>query len=258
MMDYTNTDFDYFELYFSNIAKMSDDNFKSWLKHSKRILEKIETVIFRIPPVYNIHYSETNFNLALNYAYRSTRMAAQIGAKLIVIGSGDARAIPSFISANTGYNNLIRFFSKLSLEAYFYGINIAIEPLAKCYCPTINTIRESIELLKVLRQYSSISNTYMIIDNHHMHMNKEDLSDIGLAHDYLCHIHLRNPNLQTYPDFKDGYDYLPILKQILQVNYNGRISLEAKPNYEKITQAENAITFIKSLFNRLEMSKTPI
>lgn len=175
------------------------------------------------------------------YVERALRRAARLGGKVVVFGSGGARAVPEHYSRALAWGQLVRFLGICADHAGPQGVTIAIEPLNRRECNIVNTYLEGVQLAKDVGR----SEVRVLADMYHFMMNAEPLEDIAKEPDWLAHVHLadtgrRYPGSGSYP--------LERLFAILKDNgYQGMASIECSWGEDFTGETEKALRFLRGL-----------
>ena len=156
------------------------------------------------------------------YLDKALGRAAQLGVKVIVLGSPKSKNVPEGYPMDKAWSQLVELLRHIDPLVRTKGITIVIEPLSKLESNIINTAAEGLQLVKAVDR----ENIKLLIDYYHLVMEKEDPEIILDAGSYIKHIHFANPTGRVYPiEAEDGYvRFMNLLKRI---GYEGRISIEA-------------------------------
>ena len=176
------------------------------------------------------------------YVERAIQRAAALGAKVIVFGSGGARAVPEDFSRALAWSQLVRFLSICADQAVDKGLIIAIEPLNRRESNIINTYREGVALAKDVARGKEVR---VLADIYHFMMDAESLEDIAKEPSWLAHVHLadtgrRWPGSGSYPLER----LFAILKDI---DYSGAASIECRWGNDFRDETRRALSFLRSL-----------
>lgn len=87
----------------------------------------------------------------------------------------------------------------------------------------------------------------LLADIYHMLMENESLEEIEKARGILCHVHIAHPEGRQYPHAQDGMDYTRIKNVLTQTGYDLGISIEGRCTGDFVSEAENSLSFLKSL-----------
>ncbi len=175
------------------------------------------------------------------YVQRAVQRAAALGAKVIVFGSGGARAIPEDFSRALAWGQLVRFLSICADQAAGKALTIAIEPLNCRETNIINTYLEGVALAKDVAR----DEVRVLADIYHFMMDAEPLDDIAEEPTWLAHVHLadtgrRWPGSGSYP--------LERLFAILKdVDFKGAASVECRWGDDFRDETARALVFLRKL-----------
>jgi sugar phosphate isomerase/epimerase len=146
----------------------------------------------------------------------------KIGAKMVVIGSGGARAIPDGFSVQEARRQMVRFLQQVADAAEKNDITVVIEPLNRKESNSILTVAEGVELAReVDRPYIKV-----LADFYHMDEEQEPLAHLTRYKDWIKHIHVADtarlaPGTGQYP-------YAEFADRLRQNGYDGMVSIECR------------------------------
>ena len=167
----------------------------------------------------------------------------QIGAKIVVFGSGAARAIPDGFSTQEARRQTIRFLHHVADAAERNGITVVIEPLNRKETNTIFTVDEGVELARAVNRPT----IQVLADFYHMDEEQEPLRHLSEYAAWIKHIHVadterRAPGTGHYP-------YGEFAEYLSQTRYDGMVSIECRwLNFE--AEAGPALAFLRKTFTR--------
>ena len=111
-----------------------------------------------------------------------------------------------------------------------YDIDIAIEPLRRKECNILNLVSEALAVSSII----DTPRVGVLGDSFHMNSCHEPWSCLTNTGDRLIHFHISHtlPDFsgRIYPKVDDGEDYEIIIHTLLNMNYQGDISVEASTN----------------------------
>lgn len=158
---------------------------------------------------------------AIKYSETAIRRAAEIGIKVLVLGSSGSRSIPEGFSREEAEKQFLALLKGIAPTAEKYGVVVAIEPLQHSETNFINTVSEG---AAIARQAGS-PNICVIADFFHMARVEEAPESIIENADKLVHCHIAEKEERTPPGVK-GDDFTPYYKALKEIHYTGRISIE--------------------------------
>lgn len=172
------------------------------------------------------------------YIKKSIDFAKILGCGNLVFGSPKNRII--------GENQMdlaFSFFSELGDYAFKNGTVLALEPNPAIYGTNfLNTTNEALDFVKELNNKSLKVNVDLGTIIH----NDEDISIIANEIQFINHIHISEPYLESISERTVHNDLYRLLKEH---NYSNFVSIEMK-NTEDLSIVENAIYYIKDVFQR--------
>ncbi len=160
---------------------------------------------------------------ALAYATVALQRAGRAGVKIIVLGSGAARALPDGYAWQRGEAQFIDFLKQLGPVAKKNGVVIAIEPLYREECNFINMVSEGVAIAKKVNN----SNIRVLADFYHMMCMGEGPGVIGKESKYIVHCHVAEKRNRAVPGTCEE-DLSPYYNALLAAKYKGCISLECR------------------------------
>ena len=175
------------------------------------------------------------------YVERAVRRAGMLGCRVIVFGSGGARAVPEDYSRPLAWGQMVRFLDECADQAAIHGLTIAIEPLNRRETNILNTYLESVQMAKDVGR----KEVRVLADSYHFMMDGEPLDDILEAPEWLEHVHLadtgrRFPGSGAYPTER----LFTILKEI---DYRGMASIECRWGGDLADESARALAFLREL-----------
>ena len=217
--------YDYIELNFSSLAKMSEEEFVALREELARRNFRAEAFngFFKSDMV--LYGEGADLAAIAAYCEIAFSRAAQIGGEVAVLGSGGARAIPEGMSKEEAEEQFCRVLSVCGDVAQKYGMRIAIEPLRASECNFINLVSEGAAICRRVNHPA----VKLLVDFFHFWCGEEPLSHIADAADVLIHAHLARPNLDRCMPREEDRETVALWAQALRdIGDTGRLSLEGK------------------------------
>ena len=223
-----NAGFDYLELPFGATNALSDAEFHSLVSQVEKADIPVESMNSAFPGSLKLVGEDIDEDAVEKFIKQGLMRANELGARIVGVGSGPSRSIPTSFPFDKGYDQLVTLFKRMSDEAEKYGIIVVIEPLRKAESNVINTFKEGVELAKRVDR----SNVKVLADFYHMAVEKESPDVLVEYSSYLQHAHFANPAIGTerersFPLSINECDYLPFFECLKKAGYSGRLSLEA-------------------------------
>lgn len=166
---------------------------------------------------------EADLERAGRYAETAIRRAAEVGMKILVLGSSRSRSIPEGFPREEAEAQFLSLLKGMAPVAEECGVIVAIEPLQTSETNFINRVSEGAEMARKAES----PNICVIADLFHMARVGEGPEGILGAADKLVHCHIAEVRDRTAPGV-DGDDFTPYLKALKDIRYTGGISFEGK------------------------------
>lgn len=195
-----------------------------------------------VPPQLPLVGPRCDLDALRAYLQRAFSRMAQLGAAVVVLGSGGARRIPEGMPRQTALAELADSITLIADEADRAGLQIALEHLNRNECNVFNTLAESQTFLD---EYA-LPGVRLLADLFHLEVEQEPVAHVAAAGPLLAHVHVagggrRAPNVP-------GYDYAGFMAALREAGYDARISAECA--WEDLpAQAAAALAFMKSFKN---------
>ena len=216
--------FDYAELSLSSLYSMPEEEYirlRTSLEISGLQAECFNC-IFSGQPIRMVGIDADQSQL-MEYASKSMERAADLGGKLVVLGSGAARRVEEGFSLPKAHQQLREAILLLADQAGELGMDLVLEPLTTSETNLLNTVEEGIALCEELNH----PHVALLADLYHMQQNGEDLGILVRAGSWLRHVHYCNPEGRCFPTIHDSFDDTPFWNALQTAGYRGRVSVEA-------------------------------
>lgn len=234
--------FDYIELGMSATARLTDAEFAE----TKRILADCglpcEAMNGMLPPEVRVTGSNVQAQKIHDYLDLAFGRARELGVKVVVFGSGGARAVPDGFEYAQAWRQLANYLRMAERHAHEHDLTIAIEPLRRAECNIINYVSEATLLASLV----NMPHIGVLGDLYHMVTGSEPLSSLTQAGELLQHIHVANGIGRWFPKPRDGENYAGLFETLTNMGYSGRVSIEGKTN-DLLTDAAVAYRYLDQL-----------
>jgi sugar phosphate isomerase/epimerase len=178
-----------------------------------------------------------------DYFVQLTQLCADLGGKIMVIGSPKARNLLAGVSREQAMQYAREVFSPCLDLAAERGITLAIEPLGPAETDFLNTATQGIELIELVDH----PNFRLHLDVKAMTSESSPIPQIiHNSAKHLAHFHANDPNLLG-PGMGE-VKFEPIIAALKAVDYDGYLSVEVfdfKPGPENI--ASQSIRYLKKV-----------
>ena len=147
--------------------------------------------------------------------------AEQVGIRVIVFGSGSARACPPGYNRDEAVQQIGAHLSQWGEWAEKHNVQIVLEPLRYEETNTLNTVTEAGRLVASIDR----PGVRLLADIYHMACNNESPEDILPWSSLLSHVHVAEKQERAAPG-RHGEDFRPYFAALHQAGYDRRISIE--------------------------------
>ncbi len=174
----------------------------------------------------------------LAYLKRAMRIAALLGAKVLVFGSPKNRRVGD-MEPRQAMDIAVEFFSCLAELAQVAGVCVALEPNPEAYgCDFVRTSQEALDLVKRVGNPAF----RVHLDTAILSMNGEPFEQaLNRCFEYLAHVHISEPMLGVVGE---GYvDHAGMARALRTVGYSNWISIEMRSGW----RGDNAVSVQRAL-----------
>jgi len=200
---------------------------------------KAEVFNIFLPRDLKVTGDDVNMDRLMRYVESAMYRAAEIGAEIIVFGSGGSRSVPEGFPRERALEQLREFLRAAAPVAERHGIKIALEPLRREECNIINTVAEADELSKSV----GCDAVGALADLYHMAANGEPMDAVIKAGSNLIHVHTAEPVSRSAPQ-RGTVLHAEFFRALKAAGYDSRISLECRWN-DFASEAPAAVRFLK-------------
>lgn len=240
--------FDYLEEHVQRflVPELEQESFEEHWHKARRLPLPIETANCLLPatlPLVATATRQVDTPRLERYMKTALRRAEQIGIRLFVFGSGEARTCPPGHSRADAVQQLGEHLARWSGWAREHGVDIALEPLRFEETNLLNTVAES----GVLVEQVAVSGAKLLADTYHMACNGEAPTDILPWSTLLAHVHVAEKRDRAAPG-RHGEDLRPYFRALHQAGYDQRISIEC--NWQNFSgEVALAVSTIREQWN---------
>ena len=236
--------YDYIELPLAQMMELSDEEFEELKQRVERSGINCEACNNFFPVYMRLTGPETDKAAIEKYYKKALKRSGELGASIVVFGSGPAKNVPNGFPLEDGYIQVVKLLKEIAPVAKENGITIAIEPLRKAECNLINTFKEGCRLSKDVDH----PNVKVMVDYYHLMQENEPIQNLlDLGKENLVHVHFARNEGRVYPKTLEEDGYKPFIDTLKAIGYTGRVSCEAyADDFE--SQAKDAIAFFRNNF----------
>src|SRR5437763_13566777 len=205
------------------VPERPQEDFETNLRRARSLPVPIEAANSLLPPdLLLVQTPRRRVDTARLERYVRTALerAEQTGMRVIVFGSGAARACPPDWDRADAERQIGEHLARWSAWARECGVTIALEPLRYEETNTLNTVAEGGALVRGI----AASGATLLADLYHMACNGEPPDSLLPWASLLSHTHVAEREERT-PAGRHGDDFRPYLAALQQAGYDGRMSL---------------------------------
>ncbi len=245
--DVANAGFDYIEGNASTLYRFvySNPNGHANFRELKRLLNesglKAEAFCCLFPSDIKLTGMTVDIDAISGYLQKLFPLLTELGAQVVVFGSGGARKVPEGFDRAKAWHQLIQIGRLIAEHSAKYGLSVALEPLYKKSCNIVNTQLEGLALVYDVDR----SNFKLLSDLFHLDKSNEGLRELEKCGKALIHAHISNPAALYYPKFDDGQDYDTFFSGLYRAGYTGRLSYEGHLTNSE-TELAPMLSFLKA------------
>lgn len=214
--------YDYLEMPLSTIAALSEAEFTGLKQKVAAGNLPVEACNVFFPRSLRLTGSDVDWKPVEAYVKLALGRAGQLGAQVVVFGSGGSRQVPEGFPMEQAWLQLVQLLRLIEPIAAENRITVVIEPLNDKETNIIHTGAEGYALAKLVDR----PHIRLLLDLFHMSLMKEDFGIAVTAGEFIQHAHFAKPEGRVYPseledEFKAFFDGLK------RGGYDGRVSVEA-------------------------------
>lgn len=190
---------------------------------------------------------EADYGWLDDYVYTALERASDVGGKIVVFGSGQARNVPDGFMPNEASEQLLAFLNLCADASDETGVVVVIEPLQKAESNIINRVSEAALLVRHIAR----PGVRALGDTFHMEREDEPLSALINAQDILAHIHVADTGLRA--PATGTYDYAALFQALQTANYDGRVAIECSWGEDFEGEATRALAVLRAAYNSIHI-----
>jgi sugar phosphate isomerase/epimerase len=176
------------------------------------------------------------------YVATALARARQVGAEVLVFGSGVARRVPDGFSRERAGDQLVHFLRTVADAATANGLTIAIEPLNRKESNIINSVAEGVELAQRVDR----APIRVLADFYHIDEESEPLAHLSQFKEWLAHVHVADT--ERLAPGTGGYPYAEFANELRRAGYTGMVSIECRWQ-DFAAEAGPAVQFLRRTFS---------
>ena len=172
--------FEYLELGTSEIAALSDTDFEAAVERIRQVGLPTRVTNLVLPATLKVTGPRSIGTQQMLYVKKAFARLSRLGTKIVVFGSGGARACRTDFPEMTPSSSSSSSAVESRPEARSHDITIAVEPLRRQETNIINSASEGLELVEAVND----PNFQLMIDFYHLASEQEDPAIVLRASPY--------------------------------------------------------------------------
>jgi len=196
--------------------------FAERLAAAKAAAVPVEAVNCLLPGGLKTTGPEVDFEAVAAYIEVVCRRARQVGAEMIVFGSGGSRRVPEGFDRGRASAQLVEHLKRWGPIAAEHDVIFVVEPLNKAETNIVNTVDEGAELTR----RADHPNVRLLADTYHMARDDDPAEAIRRAGELIVHVHCAEA-VGRVPVGFGREDHRPYFRALKDIAYDGRVAIEA-------------------------------
>ena len=178
------------------------------------------------PPEIRVAGPGCSISTAKEYAKRCLARAAELGVRVVCVGSPKSRQLPDGYDNQLAMRQAEDFFAATAEIFAEESIIVCVEALGPCYCNFINRLYEAHDIVRSV----NMKNLKLVADFYNMEHNAEaDISLSPFVYD-IAHAHISDdagsPQKRSFLKPEKRGLHIERLKGLYALGYRGAVTLE--------------------------------
>jgi sugar phosphate isomerase/epimerase len=231
---------DYCELPVARALMESDESFERFAARlgSSRV-PALACNVF-LPAKLKVVGPEVDADALAGYVETALARMERVGAGVLVVGSGAARAVPDGFDRERALEQFAGFLREVAVRAAGHRVTVVLEPLRPQETNLLNTVAESAAFLRE----RETGPARLLADLYHMREQGEAMDVLGETVDLLAHVHVAGVGRGA--PAPDADDIEPFVRALREAAYAGDCSIEC--SWKDFTaEAPGALDFMRSV-----------
>jgi sugar phosphate isomerase/epimerase len=179
--------------------------------------------------------------MTLHLMKKCVRLAHDIGAPLVLIGSAIGKIEPS-VDGERAAKWLTESLRSCGKYAAQMNVSLALEPINRYERNFLNNVDEGLDIIGLIHA----DNIHLLLDTFHMNIEEPSIGDsIRKAGKELAHVHIADSN--RWPPGFGHVNFESIIGALKEIGYRGFLSLECLPKPDVATALEKGLQYIRLL-----------
>ena len=215
--------YDYIELNLNDALKMNEEQYREMARQMQQHGVYAEVVHGLLGDDVNIlgeGVSSREIHRALDMSFD---LAQALGAEIAVFDCPAARRLPLNFDPAMAWRQLGNFIRILQDYAARFDMQVALLPLRRSAADLMNYVTEATLISAMLR----LDRVGVAASRYNMAMEAESLPQLKRSGSLLWHVRTSNALGNRPPREGDGEDYAALFEALNEMDYAGRITMEA-------------------------------
>jgi sugar phosphate isomerase/epimerase len=183
---------------------------------------------------------EVDADALAGYVETALARMERVGAGVLVVGSGGARAVPDGFDREGALEQFAGFLREVAVRAASHRVTVVLEPLRPQETNLLNTVAESAAFLRE----RDAGPARLLADLYHMREQGEAMDVLGQTVDLLAHVHVAGVGRGA--PAPDAQDIEPFVRARRDAGYAGDCSIECSWK-DFAAEAPGALDFMRSV-----------
>lgn len=211
--------FDFIEVNATTLSQLSDDEFSAALLEYQRYRIPVRSSNCFFPGTLRLVGADRDIDQLQHYIDHTMKRMKDLGVEVMVLGSGASRCFPPDMTYRQAFAQLVELCRMIAASADVYDLKVVIEPLNRKETNIINSVAEAAVFAAAV-DHPRIG---VLADLYHIMTDGEPLNDLKRLAP-LDHIHIATAD-RLVPTTRE--DIIPIISILRDIDYQGRVSIEA-------------------------------
>ncbi len=234
--------YDYIEPALNAVSEIADDAFAEVRATFDAMPLPAEAFNCFFPGSIRLTGPEVDSDRVRSYLESALARARELGARVVVFGSGGSRRVPDGFSTGAALDQVAAMLKVAGPIAARNDITIVIEPLRAAEDNLINTAAAGLELATTVDH----PNVRLLVDYYHMRSQNESPDIIRKAGNaMLRHCHIARLDGRRWPKPTDDEQYGAFFTALADIGYDGRLSIEGSTD-DLPADARESIAFLRA------------
>ncbi|TVQ26377.1 MAG: sugar phosphate isomerase/epimerase [Spirochaetaceae bacterium] len=234
--------YDYIEPALNAVSEITDEAFAEVRGTFAAMPIRAEAFNCLFPGSIRLTGPEVDSDRVRAYLNAALARARELGAEVIVFGSGGSRRVPEGFSHDTALEQVAAMLKVAGPIAKQNDLTIVIEPLRAAEDNLINTAAAGLELATAVGH----PNIRLLVDYYHMRSQNESPEIIRRAGNaMLRHCHIARLDGRRWPKPTDDEEYGAFFSALADIGYDGRLSIEGSTD-DLSADARESIAFLRT------------